>query len=181
MQAAHDYEQLCRSLARLSEREQSRRGSLTASAPAEASDPSIPRLSVHIHPFASTLSKSHRASLLSVVSLDQVQDITALSLPLYSCEIYNSAQYSFSPHMGGKRKGRVRPKSQMFSWGAERSLVTRVTARLWKQSSKEIEISMPYEVTHNTHIGMDPDTGKMRIWGDETPETVVAKKVGWMG
>lgn len=174
MQALNSYEQLCQSMTKLSEREQSRRRSLGNSTPTEPPDPTIPRLNVHIHSFSSTLSKSHRASLLSVVSLSQVQDITALSLPLYSCEIYNSAQYNFFPHASRKRI-QVRPMSAIFSW-TERSLVTRVASRLWRQNAKGMDISAPYDLMHNTHIGMHPESGKMMIWGDEVSSILVVRR-----
>lgn len=31
----------------------------------------------------------------------------------------------------------------------------------------EMEISGPFGVLHNTHIGVDPDTGKMEMWGKQ--------------
>ena len=129
-----------------------------------------------------SMDSSQRVSVFSVVSLDQVSDINALALPIYSSELYNGAKYTT---VEIPQKTRVRPKSVMlmFAWTgtggfgtrsqspSPRSLVRRMTSLLSGSSRSpspaEFVISEPFDPRHNTHIGVDPDTGKMTIIGEE--------------
>lgn len=165
MEATRKYEQLCTSIKALSQRSSS--GSGSGSRRSARSD-SINRLSKHFSLTVDT--KSRRSSHTSVVSLDQVKDISALTLPLYSCEIYNHRQYVAVPTSSSRRG------SRRLSWGGQRprsiSLVAMIAmvSSLWKPASHSREalvISHPFDMKHNTHIGMNPETGKMEIFGQE--------------
>lgn len=169
MEAARKYEQLCTSIKAMSQRSGSGSGS---SSRRSARSGSIVRDSKHFSLTVDT--KSRRSSHMSVVSLDQVKDISALTLPLYSCEIYNHRQYAAIPPSASRRG------SRRLSWGGQRprsiSLVAvmAMVSSLWKPASHSrgagaggMEISTPFDMQHNTHIGVNPETGKMEVFGQE--------------
>lgn len=182
LEAVKSYEQLCQALVTVGAREQprGRRRSIARRETFTEKEFYPRRLSRLRRSFS--MDTSRRSSVLSVVSLDQVSDINSLALPIYSSELYNGAKYTA---VEIPQKTRVRPKSVMvmFSWtGAgsfgtrsqspsRKSLVRRMTSLLSGSSRSpspaEFVISDPFDAKHNTHIGVDPDTGKMMIVGEE--------------
>ncbi|KAF8247874.1 hypothetical protein K440DRAFT_661178 [Wilcoxina mikolae CBS 423.85] len=128
-----------------------------------------------------SLAKTRRHSLaFTVVSLDQVKDLTSLPLPIYSYEIYNYSQYMTPPPPPPPPQV-SRRAARRLSWGGRQksiSLVTMVTS--WWRPKGGMEISGPYDMRHTTHIGVDTKTGKMQVFGQESPETIVVKNIGWM-
>jgi hypothetical protein len=113
----------------------------------------------------SILSRGKRGS---VVSLNDVRDIASIQLPLYAADVYNSTQYTSSS--GSNNNSRPKRNRRM-TWSASRgiSLVTMITA-LWRppqQSKTVMSIGEPYNMKHTTHIGIDPENGKMQVLGQE--------------
>lgn len=194
-EAVKSYEQLCQAMMTVGAREQPRGRRLSiARRDTFVEKESYPRRLSRLRRSFS-MDSHRRSSVLSVVSLDQVSDINSLALPIYSSELYNGAKYTA---VESPQNTRVRPKSVMvmFSWtgagafGAKtrsprpKSLVRRMASLLSGSSRSpspaEFVISDPFDAKHNTHIGVDPSTGKMTIVGEESAETQEARKVGWM-
>jgi len=171
MEAADKYEHLCVAINRILERGQNQRASMSPDNTATklGADAEFDHRQLRRSKRSFSMDRSRRSSVLSVISLDQVEDLASLPLPLYSCEIYNKSQYIFVKQHASVRT-RVRPKSAGFSLGVleprQKSLVTKV-ASLWKLQTKGFDISGPFNARHNTHIGMDIMTGKMRVLGQE--------------
>jgi hypothetical protein len=117
------------------------------------------------------------------MSLDQVDDMLALPLPISTADIYNGDRYR-NPAAAAAAPLPPRPKSMMLqrvsTFGGrfgtpvvkpQRSLLRRMTA-WWTgtpiiHEEQQFEISGPFDCKHTTHIGVDPNTGKMRIVGEE--------------
>ncbi|KAI5791006.1 hypothetical protein FPQ18DRAFT_390592 [Pyronema domesticum] len=113
----------------------------------------------------SILSRGKRGS---VVSLNEVRDIASIQLPVYAADVYNSTQYTSS---SGSNSNSRPKRNRRMTWSASRgiSLVTMITA-LWRppqQSKTVMSIGEPYNMKHTTHIGIDPENGKMQVLGQE--------------
>lgn len=127
--------------------------------------------------FIPTMSEKHPSSNTRVVSsacmsLDQVEDLNKLSVPVSARELYHGKKFT---------------RSSTSSWGRSRSgpqgFVAKFTSALWplnKEGVEVMEISRPFGFKHTTHIGVYTETGKIRIVGEETPETEMVRKNGWM-
>ena len=170
------YEQLCVAMASVTGSE-SRRSIRRASTEQDIRRISKSKLSLSVK---TLLSNRRRSSVNSAVSLDQVQDINALSLPVRSSEIYNSSQYMFvSAPLSGSS---TRPGSATYppghtgvaeayseqtrQWSFLAWLASLLKARGTETPRRELEISDPWDFKHHTHIGIG-DSGEMKIVGEE--------------